>query len=151
MPLPPYIRRSPDEAESPEDRERYQTVVRPVPGAVAAPTAGLHFTRRALADLEAAGIETAALTLLVGAGTFTPVRVTDLAEHRMHSERVVIPPETAAAINRARRGGRKITAVGTTVVRSLEHAGRYGGEMEPFDGRADLFIRPGVNSRWSIG
>src|SRR6188508_2434546 len=112
VPLPPYIERAPE----PADRERYQTVYAAVPGAVAAPTAGLHFTPDLLAALEARGVARAAITLHVGLGTFAPVRDDDLRAHRMHTERFTIPPATTALV----ASGRPVVAVGTTVVRALE-------------------------------
>ncbi|MEW5724977.1 MAG: tRNA preQ1(34) S-adenosylmethionine ribosyltransferase-isomerase QueA [Thermodesulfobacteriota bacterium] len=145
MPLPPYIKREPEAGAGMDrlDRERYQTVYADKPGAVAAPTAGLHFSSGLLAGLRSGGIETTALTLYVGYGTFAPVRGPDVTRHRLQAERVIIPAGTAAAVNRAKAEGRKVTAVGTTVVRSLEHAGRDGGRIEPFEGPVDLFIHPG--------
>jgi S-adenosylmethionine:tRNA ribosyltransferase-isomerase len=135
VPLPPYIARSPDLA----DRERYQTVYAQVPGAVAAPTAGLHFTDELFARLAARGIARAALTLHVGLGTFAPVRTDDLRAHRMHRERYRIPDATAALI----ASGRPVVAVGTTVVRALEAAARGPREVAAGPGATDLFIGPG--------
>ncbi|NHA15640.1 tRNA preQ1(34) S-adenosylmethionine ribosyltransferase-isomerase QueA [Thioalkalivibrio sp. XN279] len=142
MPLPPYIRRA-DEAV---DRARYQTVYGREPGAVAAPTAGLHFDEAMLARLAAAGIETATITLHVGAGTFQPVRADDPREHRLHAERVEVSPAACAAIRDARARGGRVVAVGTTVVRSLETAAA-GGELQPFSGESELFILPGYRFR----
>src|SRR5436305_7407779 len=122
IPLPPYIHR-PDTAE---DRERYQTVYARQPGAVAAPTAGLHFTAGLLEEIAAAGVEIARVTLHVGIGTFHPVDAERIEEHRMESERYEIGEETAEAIRRARSEGRRIVAVGTTVVRTLEGAALAG-------------------------
>jgi S-adenosylmethionine:tRNA ribosyltransferase-isomerase len=143
IPLPPYIHRP----DTPEDRERYQTVFARRPGAVAAPTAGLHFTEDLLRELEAAGVETARVTLHVGIGTFKPVAAERLAEHRMESERYEIGEEAAAAIRRARMSGRRIVAVGTTVVRTLEGAAlatlAANGEVRAGSGATDLFIFPG--------
>jgi S-adenosylmethionine:tRNA ribosyltransferase-isomerase len=116
VPLPPYIRR----AETPEDRERYQTVFARVPGAIAAPTAGLHFTPELLAEAEERGIEIARIVLHVGPGTFKPVTVADPRNHRLEPERFGIPREAAESLRRARRAGSRIVAVGTTVVRTLE-------------------------------
>lgn len=155
MPLPPYIKRDPDEAGDESrmhpitlmDRDRYQTVYANASGAVAAPTAGLHFSPGLLESFKARGFETRALTLLVGYGTFAPVRVEDIALHKMHSERVVIPADTAEAVNRAKQEGRPVIAVGTTVVRSLEYTARNGGGVEPYDGKVDLFIYPGYEYR----
>jgi S-adenosylmethionine:tRNA ribosyltransferase-isomerase len=140
VPLPPYIRR-PDGAAA-ADRERYQTVFARVPGAVAAPTAGLHFTPALLDALGRAGIEHAFLTLHVGPGTFLPIRTDDLAGHRMLSEPYVLPEATASRIHTARAAGRRIVAVGTTSVRALESAA-VNGELRAGPGDAALFIRPG--------
>jgi len=141
VPLPPYIRR-PDQ---PADRERYQTVYARRPGAIAAPTAGLHFSNELLEALAAAGVERAALTLHVGIGTFKPVTAPLVSDHRMDRERYEIPAETAAAVSRARTGGRRVVAVGTTVVRALEAAATAadGGEVPAGAGATDLFITPG--------
>jgi S-adenosylmethionine:tRNA ribosyltransferase-isomerase len=144
MPLPPYIagRREPDES----DRRDYQTVYAAHDGAVAAPTAGLHFTPELLASLIGAGIECRYVTLHVGAGTFLPVKAEDTAAHKMHSERGEITPETAAALNAAKKAGRRIVAVGTTSLRLLEAAAR-SGTIEAFDGTTDIFITPGYRFR----
>ncbi|PKM43490.1 MAG: tRNA preQ1(34) S-adenosylmethionine ribosyltransferase-isomerase QueA [Gammaproteobacteria bacterium HGW-Gammaproteobacteria-1] len=142
MPLPPYIER--DAAE--QDGERYQTVYARREGAVAAPTAGLHFDDAMLAQLAAQGIERAFVTLHVGAGTFQPVRVDDIRDHVMHHEYLEVPPETCAAIAAARARGGRVVAVGTTVVRSLESAAR-GGALAPFAGETDIFIHPGYEFR----
>ncbi len=146
VPLPPYIRRS-DEAS---DRERYQTVFATRPAAVAAPTAGLHFTQQTLAQIRARGAEICEITLEVGLGTFQPVHGEDLDQHVMHTEAYEISPQAAEAIATARRGGRPILAVGTTVVRALEDAAlkaAAGGapqhELAPGRAAADIFIRPG--------
>ena len=143
MPLPPYIHR-PDQ---PTDRERYQTVYARRPGAIAAPTAGLHFSDELLAALERVGIERAALTLHVGIGTFKPVTAPLVSDHRMDRERYEIPEDTAAAVARARAGGRRVVAVGTTVVRALEGAAAAAaaanGEVPAGAGTTDLFITPG--------
>lgn len=138
MPLPPYVDR-PDESS---DRERYQTVYAREAGAVAAPTAGLHFDDGILAELAARGIESAFVTLHVGAGTFQPVRVEHIENHIMHSEVAHVPQETVDAVNAARARGGRIVAVGTTSVRSLESASR-GGVLKPFKGETDIFIYPG--------
>jgi S-adenosylmethionine:tRNA ribosyltransferase-isomerase len=140
VPLPPYIRRS--TGPSAVDRERYQTVYAREPGAVAAPTAGLHLTPALLAALEARGVAVASVTLHVGPGTFMPVRSDDLAEHVMAPERCAIPAATAAAIAAARAEGRRVVAVGTTTVRALESAAHAGG-VRPGNGEAALFIQPG--------
>jgi S-adenosylmethionine:tRNA ribosyltransferase-isomerase len=142
MPLPPYIARS----DGPWDRERYQTVFARAPGAVAAPTAGLHFDGDTLARLASRGVERAFVTLHVGSGTFQPLRVDDLDRHRMHSERCEVPPETVAKVGAARRRGGKVVAVGTTVVRALETAA-LDGEPRSYRGETDLFIRPGFRFR----
>lgn len=142
MPLPPYLGREADDS----DRERYQTVYAAEPGAVAAPTAGLHFDRATLSGLEAAGIVIAKLTLHVGAGTFQPLRVDEIDLHRMHAERFRIPPQTVAAISAARAGGGRVVAVGTTVVRCLE-ASAAAGTLASGDGETDIFIRPGHRFR----
>ena len=142
MPLPPYVEREADMA----DRERYQTVYAAEPGAVAAPTAGLHFDRPAMAGLEAAGVAIARLTLHVGAGTFQPLRVDEIDEHRMHAERFRIPEETVAAVSATRRQGGRVVAVGTTVVRSLE-AAAAGGALTAGSGETDIFIKPGHRFR----
>jgi S-adenosylmethionine:tRNA ribosyltransferase-isomerase len=140
VPLPPYIHR-PDQ---PADRERYQTVYARRPGAIAAPTAGLHFSDDLLAALAGAGVERAALTLHVGIGTFKPVTAPLVSDHRMDRERYEIPEDTAAALARARAGGRRVVAVGTTVVRALEAAAASAkGEVPAGAGATDLFITPG--------
>jgi len=138
MPLPPYIQRADREL----DRERYQTVFAERPGAVAAPTAGLHFDRAMLDRLSSAGVQTARVTLHVGAGTFQPVRVQNLDEHRMHSEWLEVGEETVAAVARTRARGARVIAVGTTSVRSLETAAA-AGVLAPYRGDTRLFIRPG--------
>jgi S-adenosylmethionine:tRNA ribosyltransferase-isomerase len=145
MPLPPYIRRS---APDPRDREWYQTVyARPeAAGSAAAPTAGLHFTPRVLADLNARGIERASVTLHVGLGTFLPVRAERLEDHRMHREWYEVPPATARAVNQALGEGRRVVAVGTTVTRVLEHCGA-GGRLEAGNGWTELFLKPGHEFR----
>lgn len=143
MPLPPYIARDPDRS----DEERYQTVYARQPGSVAAPTAGLHFTPELLARLEARGIELASLTLEVGPGTFLPIRDGDIERHRMHSERYFIPESTALALARARGLGRRVVAVGTTVVRALETATGADGAVQPGPGETSLFIQPGFRFR----
>ena len=139
MPLPPYIRREADA----QDAEDYQTVFASREGAVAAPTAGLHFTPELLAALDARGIRRVPVTLHVGAGTFLPVKVDDIAEHRMHSEWGEISSETAEAVNAVRAAGGRIVSVGTTALRILETAGREDGTLAPFSGDTDIFITPG--------
>lgn len=143
VPLPPYIERSADAA----DRERYQTVYARHDGAVAAPTAGLHFDADMLARLADAGIETAEVTLHVGAGTFRPVRVDDIDAHAMHAERIDVPAAAATAIAAARERGGRVIAVGTTVVRTLEAAAAADGTVQPWQGETDLFLRPGARFR----
>lgn len=138
-PLPPYIRRGADS----DDLSRYQTVFAKRPGAVAAPTAGLHFTPESLAALESAGATIAHVTLHVGAGTFLPVRVDDTSEHHMHRESFDIPAATAETIRLARISSRPVLAVGTTSLRALESAARDGGRVSPGPGATDLFITPG--------
>ncbi len=138
MPLPPYIDR-PDETF---DQERYQTVYAQHPGAVAAPTAGLHFDQALLTRLEEAGVESAYVTLHVGAGTFQPVRVDSIAEHKMHSEWLEVSPEAVEKIEATKKAGGRIIAVGTTSVRSLETAAQ-DGVLTPYQGETDIFIYPG--------
>ena len=142
MPLPPYIRRA-DEAA---DRERYQTVYARHPGAVAAPTAGLHFSREILGRLERAGVGAGYVTLHVGAGTFQPVRAERVEDHVMHREWFRIDESLCDQIARTRGGGGRVIAVGTTVVRCLESASREGG-LAPAAGETDIFIYPGYNFR----
>lgn len=139
IPLPPYLQRG----DSTEDRERYQTVVACRPGAVAAPTAGLHFTKELLARFSSKGVETAFLTLHTGLGTFQPVRVEHVEEHRIHSERYILPPETSAAINRTKSAGGRVIAVGTTSARTIEYSAEAGGNVLSGEGDADIFIYPG--------
>lgn len=143
MPLPPYIQRRPATA----DRDRYQTIYAGEPGAVAAPTAGLHFDAATFAALAKRGIEVHGLTLHVGPGTFLPVRTERLDEHRMHGERFAIPAATAAAVNRARHEGRRVVALGTTSTRALESAADQQGEVQPGNAVTELFIRPGFRFR----
>jgi S-adenosylmethionine:tRNA ribosyltransferase-isomerase len=138
IPLPPYIDRPDAEA----DRERYQTVFAREPGAVAAPTAGLHFDAGTLERVRDRGVDLAYVTLHVGSGTFLPVRAENLEEHKMHSEFCRVPAETVAAVAAARERGRRVVAVGTTAVRSLESAAR-AGHLAPYAGDTDLFITPG--------
>jgi len=140
VPLPPYIAR----ADSLADRERYQTVYARERGSVAAPTAGLHFTPEILTRLRERGIETAEITLHVGLGTFQPVRVERVEEHSLHAERYSISPEAAEKIMRAKRGHRRVVAVGTTTVRTLEYAAEpRTGQVRAGEGEANLFIYPG--------
>lgn len=165
IPLPPYI----DRPDTPEDREQYQTVYAKPPGSVAAPTAGLHFTPEILERISRRGIETAELTLHVGLGTFQPIRVEVVEQHKLHTEWFEIPPDTAERIQRARDAGRRIVAVGTTTVRTLEYAARQtsprvprsghplaragqlrsnlAGRITARRGEADIFIYPGFEFR----
>jgi len=143
VPLPPYIRRD----DQPFDKDRYQTVYASNPGAVAAPTAGLHFTEETFADLTARDIEVCGVTLHVGPGTFLPVRSENLQAHRMHAEAYDIPFQAAERINNARAEGRRIIALGTTVTRTLEHAVDANGLLQAGQGETDLFIKPGHSFR----
>ncbi|NHQ84804.1 tRNA preQ1(34) S-adenosylmethionine ribosyltransferase-isomerase QueA [Iodobacter sp. HSC-16F04] len=142
LPLPPYITHIPDD----EDAKRYQTIYARDPGAVAAPTAGLHFTEDLLAQLQAMGVKTGYLTLHVGAGTFQPVRVDNIAEHTMHHERYSIPAATVALIQDAKAQGGRVIAVGTTSLRALEAASQQGLLAEP-EGDTNIFITPGYQFR----
>jgi len=155
VPLPPYISR----ADEPADRERYQTIFADHPGAVAAPTAGLHFSPTIIERLRQRGVETAAITLDVGLGTFQPIHEEEIERHKIHSEHYEIPEATAAAVCAARRDGRPILAIGTTVVRALEDAAakaaeKYGERPESAkylvkagSSEADIFIKPGHRFR----
>jgi S-adenosylmethionine:tRNA ribosyltransferase-isomerase len=145
MPLPPYIEREAVES----DAERYQTVYARKEGAVAAPTAGLHFDEAMLEHLQAMGVESAYVTLHVGAGTFQPVRSDDIREHVMHRETIEVPEAVVEAVARTRARGGRVVAVGTTVVRSLESAARANpsGVLAPFQGETDIFIYPGYSFR----
>jgi S-adenosylmethionine:tRNA ribosyltransferase-isomerase len=145
MPLPPYIaqRRPPEE----RDREDYQTMFAAREGAVAAPTAGLHFTPELMDRLKARGVSTHTLTLHTGAGTFLPVKTEDTSGHRMHAEWGALDATTAAALNRARAAGGRLVAVGTTSLRLLESAAGPSGEIRPFVGETDIFITPGYRFR----
>jgi S-adenosylmethionine:tRNA ribosyltransferase-isomerase len=143
MPLPPYIKRAADD----RDRRDYQTIYSEREGAVAAPTAGLHFTDRLLAALERRGIKRVKITLHVGAGTFLPVKVDDIRDHKMYEERGVISDAAASAINECRIAGGRIVAVGTTSLRLLESAADEAGRIRPFDSRTDIFIYPGHRFR----
>ena len=139
LPLPPYIERAADD----EDDSRYQTVYAKHQGAVAAPTAGLHFTDELLTQLKAKGVHMAEVTLHVGAGTFQPVRVDNIAEHKMHSEWYEVSPAVVAAIEAAKARGNKVWAVGTTSMRALESAARATGRLQAGGGDTDIFITPG--------
>jgi S-adenosylmethionine:tRNA ribosyltransferase-isomerase len=143
IPLPPYVKR--DETTPPpcNDRERYQTVYAEKKGAVAAPTAGLHFTSEVLSALSARGVGVVPITLHVGYGTFLPVRVEDIRDHHIHAEAYQLTKDTAEAINQAKDEGRRIIAVGTTTVRVLEFAADPGGRVKPGSGKCDLYIYPG--------
>ena len=145
VPLPPYI----DRPDTPLDREQYQTVYARPLGSVAAPTAGLHFTPEVLDRVRARGIETAEVTLHVGLGTFQPIRVEVVEEHKIHREWYSISPEAAEKIQRASDAGRRIVAVGTTTVRTLEHAARQSpdGHITAQSGEAGIFIYPGFDFR----
>jgi S-adenosylmethionine:tRNA ribosyltransferase-isomerase len=145
MPLPPYIHRD----DATEDRERYQTVYSHEKGSVAAPTAGLHFTPQTLEALAARGIEVARVTLHVGLGTFAPLRVDRLEEVKLHRERYTLSSAAADALNRAVAEGRRIVAVGTTVVRTLEHCAQHaaGSPLKPHSGATEIFISPGFEFR----
>jgi S-adenosylmethionine:tRNA ribosyltransferase-isomerase len=142
VPLPPYIRRDDDS----EDRQRYQTVYARAPGAVAAPTAGLHFDQALLDRIRNRDVDSAFLTLHVGAGTFQPVRCEDIEKHRMHQEYVELSEDVCAAVRRARARGGRVIAVGTTSVRALETASA-SGTIQPYRGETDIFIYPGYGFR----
>jgi S-adenosylmethionine:tRNA ribosyltransferase-isomerase len=139
VPLPPYIKRP----DRPDDRERYQTVYARELGSVAAPTAGLHFTPEILGRIRERGIEGADITLHVGLGTFQPVRATRVEDHKLHNETYSISQDAAEKINRAFAARRRIVAIGTTTVRTLEHAARCSGVIKPGNNEADIFIYPG--------
>jgi S-adenosylmethionine:tRNA ribosyltransferase-isomerase len=140
MPLPPYINRD----DTVDDFSRYQTVYADAPGAVAAPTAGLHFDDELLAKLKDKGVDSAFVTLHVGAGTFQPVRCDDIKDHQMHFEYLVVPQETVDKCQLTRQKGGRIIAVGTTTVRSLETASQ-SGMLEAYTGETDIFIYPGYS------
>jgi S-adenosylmethionine:tRNA ribosyltransferase-isomerase len=155
LPLPPYIHRPKDEPNTPEDRERYQTVYAGERGSAAAPTAGLHFTPEILAQLAERDVETARITLHVGLGTFQPVRAERTEEIRLHAEHYTISAETAAALNRARSEGRRIVAVGTTTTRTLEHVARElersgAAGIAAHSGSTSLFLSPGLNDDFKL-
>ncbi|MDG4875480.1 tRNA preQ1(34) S-adenosylmethionine ribosyltransferase-isomerase QueA [Mesorhizobium sp. WSM4935] len=145
IPLPPYIASKRDDDE--RDRADYQTIYAREEGAVAAPTAGLHFTPELFAALDARGIERRFVTLHVGAGTFLPVKADDTADHKMHAETGSVSPETAAALKAAKARGGRIICVGTTSLRLLESAARADGRIEPWSGPTDIFITPGYRFR----
>ncbi len=140
-PLPPYIHRY--KGEQPGDRSRYQTVYAENTGAIAAPTAGLHFTPELLEKISGKGVNFTAITLHVGYGTFAPVRVKDIREHKIHSEFLTVSPETARLINETKASGGRLFAVGTTTVRCLEFAARDNGRVDPVQGWCNLYIYPG--------
>ena len=143
IPLPPYMHRDATD----DDSDRYQTVFAKHPGAVAAPTAGLHFDEELLDKIKAKGVQLAYVTLHVGAGTFQPIRVENVLEHKMHKERIEVLEETCHQINQTHAAGGRVVAVGTTVVRSLESAAKAGladnGDLLPYSGETDIFIYPG--------
>ncbi len=145
IPLPPYISRVHGTTE--QDAARYQTVYANQVGAVAAPTAGLHFTEALLDQLRSTGVEIAPLTLHVGYGTFSPVEEPDISKHAIHAEHIAISPDCAAAINKAKKTGGKVWAVGTTSVRALEFCSDENGCVSPYNGWCDLYIRPGFRYR----
>ena len=145
MPLPPYIAKKREVDQ--KDRTDYQTLYAKTDGAVAAPTAGLHFTDRMMKALRKKGVKCAFVTLHVGAGTFLPVKVEDTKDHKMHAERGEITGETAAAINQARETGGRVITVGTTSLRLLESAADKGGNVHPFKRETDIFITPGYQFR----
>ena len=145
MPLPPYIKREKGDYRASTDRERYQTVFALKPGAVAAPTAGLHFSEGLIGQLNQAGYAWVHVTLHVGHGTFRPVKTADIREHRLGEEAYIIDPDAAKAINMAKKDGRRVIAVGTTVVRALETVAGRNGEVAPGRGKTDLVITPGYS------
>lgn len=146
IPLPPYITRDKG-GQTPADSQAYQTVYASQEGAVAAPTAGFHFTKELMDGIRAGGVRIVSVTLHVSYGTFLPVRVTDIRQHRMHAERYFLPGKSAAEINRARMKGGRVIAVGTTCVRTLEHASDETGKVIPGGGSCELFIYPGFRFR----
>jgi S-adenosylmethionine:tRNA ribosyltransferase-isomerase len=147
MPLPPYIKRERQNGRSTLDRERYQTIFSQKKGAVAAPTAGLHFTKALVEKLNQSGVSIVELTLHVGHGTFKPVRGKDIRSHELGEEAYVIDPLTAETINRFKKTDKRIIAVGTTVVRTLETAAGPNGEVSSGEGKTALFITPGFRFR----
>jgi S-adenosylmethionine:tRNA ribosyltransferase-isomerase len=146
-PLPPYIHRTGDETMRSRDLERYQTVYARNEGAIAAPTAGLHFTESLLNELQGKGVEVRPVTLHVGVGTFLPVRTEEIEDHRLEPEVFEVPAETAEAVNRARSSQRRVVAVGTTVTRALESCADESGAVKPRRGETGLFIAPGHTFR----
>lgn len=155
MPLPPYIHREAGQPDSDEDRERYQTVFAQQPGSAAAPTAGLHFTPEILAELRTHGVQIETVTLHVGLGTFQPVRVSDLDDIVLHTERYTMPENTASALNTAQAEGRRVIAAGTTATRTLEHcallAERNRQPLQAHSGETSIFLRPGSAFRLVSG
>jgi len=145
MPLPPYIH------EELSDSERYQTVYSRVSGSAAAPTAGLHFTNELLEKISSRGVDIRYITLHVGLGTFRPVKVDDVEDHKMHAEYFIIPKETAETVNRAKRDGSRVIAVGTTSCRTLEACADEQGNISPFSGFTDIFIYPGYKYKCMDG
>jgi S-adenosylmethionine:tRNA ribosyltransferase-isomerase len=143
MPLPPYLKRAPTD----QDREWYQTLFAQHEGAIAAPTAGLHFTPLLLARLQQRGVRFTTVTLHVGTGTFKPVTVNQIEDHRMGAEWVEIGSEAVRAIEQAQAGGRRVVAVGTTVVRALETAAQADGRIRPYRGETEMFVTPGFQFR----
>jgi len=143
MPLPPYLKRAPTD----QDREWYQTLFAQHEGAIAAPTAGLHFTPSLLAGLRQRGVSLTTVTLHVGTGTFKPVTVNQIEDHRMGAEWVEIGSEAVRAIEQAQAGGRRVVAVGTTVVRALEAAAQADGQIRPYRGETEMFVTPGFQFR----
>jgi len=150
MPLPPYIHRKKNMPDTPEDRDRYQTVFSREQGSAAAPTAGLHFTPEILSALQQRGVEVQTLTLHVGLGTFQPVRVDRTEDIRLHAEPYTLPAATAAAITSAQNEGRRIIAVGTTTTRTLEHIARLPGPIAAHSGSTSLFLSPGLNDEFKL-
>jgi S-adenosylmethionine:tRNA ribosyltransferase-isomerase len=143
LPLPPYIKRNSNNRQSEEDRERYQTIFSHFSGAIAAPTAGLHFTHELLESLQSRGVDIVSITLLVGHDTFKPVRVKDIRDHRLGKEAYCVRHHSANSIDNAKKEGRRIIAVGTTVVRTLETIFKRKGKIAPDSGATDLLIYPG--------
>ncbi|HLB02107.1 MAG TPA: tRNA preQ1(34) S-adenosylmethionine ribosyltransferase-isomerase QueA [Nitrospiria bacterium] len=147
-PLPPYIKRIHSNGDrEKEDRRAYQTVYATFPGSIAAPTAGLHFTQSLLDQVRAIGVQIYALTLHIGPGTFRPVRVTEIEQHTLESEHVRISHQVSGAIQKAKKSGNRVIAVGTTTVRALESAAKAPGQLSALDGWTDLFITPGHRFR----
>jgi S-adenosylmethionine:tRNA ribosyltransferase-isomerase len=147
VPLPPYIRRAPNDRRSPDDAERYQTIYARQAGSVAAPTAGLHFTAELMQRLGDRDVRAAFLTLDVGPGTFLPIRTEDARSHRIHAERFRLPEDTVSAIREAQRRGGRIVAVGTTTARVLEQAAERGGPLRGGEGECTLYVLPGHRFR----